>query len=793
MQREFAFGLILISIIALTGCRGEDEAIEQYVAGDERSTFVDAEVLALPAAAEHFLATDRPWRAARALRRYVDEVDSLSPRDRLLAARAEAGWGAWSEAHRLISEPAVLDTSEHGLGFYILGRAADERGDALAAVEFYRSFLNLSPPGSDLEVERSAARLRLGLALLRIGRTAESEQELSTVAQQSPGTARWQRLLRIDALAREGDVEGTNAAVMGLDSGYIGLRAWRARIEAAWRSGDLESARYLANRARNWASTNTTRAEMAVRAGRAAVAMGDIQEGRTAFLSAIDLGPAGPWARAAADELGEDDLSPEEHLARARVLREQGLHDESIAGYEAWIAHGRGTTAEHEQVQFEYANALFYSGRYEDVLEAVRPIHHLTSSRMLRARSAGRAGDFDEAVRVYLDLKREFRGSANGALALLLAADIRQDEGDLEDASRLFELLIREYPGTSQMGLAMMRLAGIAYLQNEYDRAATIWDDYRRRYPNGPNALQSTYWSGRARLALGDSTGAMQMFKQVRREDRDSYYALLASRRLDEPFWPIPLSPDLPDDPAAASQVNDWMFAVDILLEAGFVDEASAEVDRLVGSVGSNRQLRYSLAEALADRGFSRNAIRIGLSLQASSAPSLRLLRILYPFPFRTLIIEEARERGIDPFIVAALIRQESMFEVRITSHVGARGLMQIMPSTGAHLAEVVGIHPWHADMLYHPEINVHLGTRYLAQHWNRYEGALPPTFSAYNAGSHQVERWKDFDEYMDDELFTERIPFRETRDYVKILTRNYALYSGIYGSRDAVSAVKVQ
>ena len=72
MQREFAFGLILISIIALTGCRGEDEAIEQYVAGDERSTFVDAEVLALPAAAEHFLATDRPWRSVRALRRYVD-------------------------------------------------------------------------------------------------------------------------------------------------------------------------------------------------------------------------------------------------------------------------------------------------------------------------------------------------------------------------------------------------------------------------------------------------------------------------------------------------------------------------------------------------------------------------------------------------------------------------------------------------------------------------------------------------------------------------------------------------
>jgi soluble lytic murein transglycosylase len=122
------------------------------------------------------------------------------------------------------------------------------------------------------------------------------------------------------------------------------------------------------------------------------------------------------------------------------------------------------------------------------------------------------------------------------------------------------------------------------------------------------------------------------------------------------------------------------------------------------------------------------------------------------------------------------------MFEARITSPAGARGLMQIMPATARQLAEAAGIDQWHAEMLYHPEINVHLGTRYIAQHMENYEGALPPVFSAYNAGSHRVAWWSEFPEYGDDELFTERIPFAETRGYVRILTRNREVYTGMYG-----------
>ncbi|HUH11478.1 MAG TPA: lytic transglycosylase domain-containing protein, partial [Longimicrobiales bacterium] len=241
-------------------------------------------------------------------------------------------------------------------------------------------------------------------------------------------------------------------------------------------------------------------------------------------------------------------------------------------------------------------------------------------------------------------------------------------------------------------------------------------------------------------------------------------------------------SPTPGGSPSADRRVRDWMRGVDLLRAAGFPEEASAEADRLAAEVGSDRATRYALAEALAERGYSQRAIRLGIGLGTAQPPDRRLLRILYPFPYRSLITEEARDRGLDPVLAAALIRQESMFEARITSHVGARGLMQIMPATGQRLAEAAGIERWDAELLYHPEINVHLGTRYLARDMEAYDGSLPAVFSSYNAGPHRVEWWSEYPEYGRDELFTERIPYRETRDYVKILTRNHALYTGLYG-----------
>jgi soluble lytic murein transglycosylase len=780
MPRNLRFLLIVAVLVVITGAvllfsrSGATRMVGGLPAGEVDDALAQMRSDEMPAQAEAFLATDRPWRAARVMRSYAERTRNVHPEHRVLAARAEAGWEAWPAVRALLDGVPALDTYDDGVGLYLLARARDATGDAAGAVAAYRSFLALSAPAGEMEDERAAARLRLGFALARQGQATAAARELQVAAARVGGASVWLDLLHAGSLAQRGDTAAVREAVSRFDSGLTGLRAWRTRIAAARHAGDLAAARSLANDARAWASTTGTRAEFMLAAARAALDMGDRGAGRSALRAVIDLDAAGPSARAAAELLGTGEMTAAEHLAVARVNRAQGLHEESLDGYRRWLAAGQGSPAERRTVVMEYANALFYAERYDEVGTALRPIGGQGSARQLQARAEAHRGNIDEAVRLYL--------ASGGVHGLFLAASTRHDDNDAPRARELYRRLLSQYPRSSQAGLTMMRLAGMAFLEENYGEAARIWDQYRARFPRGEYALQSTYWAGRARLEAGDSTAAIPLFQSVMQRARDSYYALLASRHLAVPFWPLPMGPTPADDPAAAQRVAGWLQGLDLLRAAGFPDEASAEADRIVASAGRDPATLYALAEALVERGYSQRAIRIAIDLQRSEQLNRRLLRILYPFPYRTLVTEEARGRELDPFIAAALIRQESMFEARITSHVGARGLMQIMPATGRKLADASGVEPWDAELLYHPEINVHLGTRYLAQHSASYDGALPPIFSAYNAGAHRVEWWSKWPEYGRDDLFTERIPFAETRGYVKILTRNHALYRGLYG-----------
>lgn len=780
MPRNLRFLLIATVLVVLTGGvllwsrPGASRIAAAVPTADVDDALAQMRPGEMPAQAEAFLATHRPWRAARVMRGYAQRIADVSPEHRVLAARAEAGWGAWPEVRALLDGVSALDTYDDGVGLYLLARARDAAGDAAGAVEGYRAFLALSAPAGRMDGERAAARLRLGLALARQGDAAAAAGELQAAAARVGGASVWLDLLHADALAQRGDTAAVREAVARFSSGLTGLRAWRTRIAAARQAGDLAGARSLANQARSWAGTRGTRAEFMLAAARAALDMGDVAAGRSALRSVIDLEAAGPSARAAAELLQTRGVTGADHLAVARVKRAQGLHEESLDSYRHWLAAGQGSAAERAAVVVEYANALFYAERYDEVPAALRPVAGQGSARLLQARAEAHRGNIDEAVRLYL--------ASGGVHGLYLAASTRHDDNDVPRARELYGQLLSQHPRSSEVGLTMMRLAGIAFLEENYREAARIWDQYRSRFPRGEHALQATYWAGRARLDSGDSAAAAPLFQSVMQRSRDSYYSLLASGHLGVPFWPLPMAVTPADDPAAAQRVAGWLEGLDLLLAAGFPDDASAEADRIVANAGRDPATLYALAEALAERGYSQRAIRIGNDLLRTEQQNRRLLRILYPFPYRTLVTEEARGRDLDPFIAAALIRQESMFETRITSHVGARGLMQIMPATGRRLADASAIEPWDAELLYHPEINVHLGTRYLAQHSANYDGALPPIFSAYNAGAHRVEWWSKWPEYGRDDLFTERIPFAETRGYVRILTRNHALYRGLYG-----------
>lgn len=151
-----------------------------------------------------------------------------------------------------------------------------------------------------------------------------------------------------------------------------------------------------------------------------------------------------------------------------------------------------------------------------------------------------------------------------------------------------------------------------------------------------------------------------------------------------------------------------------------------------------------------------------------------QLLLILYPRPFIDQLQNILKKESIDPLIVLSLIRQESVFNPLARSPVGARGLMQLMPSTARMLRRSVRV-----KQLANPKINIELGTKYFKNLMKRYDGNLVYVLSAYNAGESRVERWKKQYWNSDDTILknVEAIPFLETRNYVKLIFRNIFFY----------------
>jgi soluble lytic murein transglycosylase len=218
-------------------------------------------------------------------------------------------------------------------------------------------------------------------------------------------------------------------------------------------------------------------------------------------------------------------------------------------------------------------------------------------------------------------------------------------------------------------------------------------------------------------------------------------------------------------------------------MEAGLERGTQTEIDRLRDRARGVRPAMLRLADALIERGRSIDGINIGWALlEQEGSWDRNLLRVAFPFPYRELVRREAEEWGIDPLLMAAIIRQESAFKADIVSRAGAIGLMQVMPPTGQQLARRHGPDPFSNESLSRPEVNLHLGAAFFVDMSRRYDHDLPLVLSAYNAGPTRATAWRQFPEASDPLRFTERIPFDETRGYVKNVRRNLSLYRALYG-----------
>lgn len=159
------------------------------------------------------------------------------------------------------------------------------------------------------------------------------------------------------------------------------------------------------------------------------------------------------------------------------------------------------------------------------------------------------------------------------------------------------------------------------------------------------------------------------------------------------------------------------------------------------------------------------------------------LWKAAYPLAYENVVNHFAAEFGMEREFVWAIMRAESFFKAEISSPVGAKGLMQLMPHTATQVSRLLGDEFFDTKMLVRPEVNVRVGTRYLQRLSKKFKNQIPLMAAGYNAGPHRVKSWLSNFGHLEMDEFIEHIPFKETRKYVKKVTRNYAIYKRLYGT----------
>ena len=434
-----------------------------------------------------------------------------------------------------------------------------------------------------------------------------------------------------------------------------------------------------------------------------------------------------------------------------------------------------GTLADGDRIT--YGSVLARLGRHRDAItqfDRVKDGPRLAEARYLRARSLFRTqGDAaaHAALRVVRDSFPE--DTTWPATAAWLLADALVDDGNDSAAVREFTALAQRFPGTTHADRAAFQAAIIRFVGGEDSAAATGFDRILELRPGGSEATASTYWSGRAWEAAGDSARARERWKSLLARHPQSYYAVPAAARLGVPAW----SPGSGAAGPVPVEVAETIRRAALLDSLGLDVESRFEYDRLTRETMS-AEATLATATALRDAGKPALALRLAQRAMDRGAPAdSTVLRLLYPLAAREALEADSRALKLSPFLMAGLIRQESAFDPAARSRADARGLMQVMPAVGADYARTEGIGDWETVLLYQPDLNVHFGLRHFAERLVACDGQIEATLAAYNAGSTPVNRWLKRAGTADPEIFIERIPYVETRDYVRRVRYNEARY----------------
>ncbi len=537
--------------------------------------------------------------------------------------------------------------------------------------------------------------------------------------------------------------------------------------------------------------------------------------------------PADQEAQKALDELklcGAEvpDLTPDETYERARNLFRTNQYDKA---YDAFM-RVLDTEPAHPQkvdILLRAGICLIRLGKrseaasmLEHTMKEHPPEHHGAEALNWLGKVYSRLGRKDEAIGSYLKIIAAYPESAWADDALFLIGNIYRESNEMKKALKFYDRLADGYPDSKFADSAIWWKSWAYYTSGDFKNTEQTLQELILRYPRSFLVPQALYWQGRAAEKRANKSRAAAYYRRLLARGPYTYYGHRASEKLlnmeiptlavtenpapeenddiKEPFALNITESYIEDGPPvwteeavkALSAEPSFRKTLE-LMRLSMKKEAAAELWSLQEKIPRKRGGLLGLSKAFFELGdYYRSLILVLRNYERYLEGSARetsedFWLLAYPQGYWESVLSYSRKYGQDPYFVAAIIREESQFHSEALSPAGARGVMQVMPSTGEWAAQAIRLRGFDRNKLFDSETAINIGTWYISHLMKRFKGDALFVSAAYNAGPEAVLSWLGKNGHVDRDEFVESIPFSETRGYVKKVLRNYSEYRRIY------------
>jgi soluble lytic murein transglycosylase len=618
---------------------------------------------------------------------------------------------------------------------------------------------------------------------------------------------RYYRAVALTGLNRVQDaltiLDGLEAEISAGAAGYLygeGVPLRRAELEIASQRAD-DAVDILEGLSKSRALTSPE--DVWLRLGRAAESSGNRDKAIDAYRKVYYEFPLSQQANDAQNLLARLDTSPladrfKLELARAERIFSARRWAQARAGFLPLASLASGD--DKELVALRLAECDYYLDRFRASRDALEPFLH-DASRKAEARffyltATAALGDDEAYLAEARALIDEFADSTWAANALNNLASYYIKLDDDAKADEVFRELWRRFPDSRYSERAAWKIGWWAYKNGRFADAAQAFESGAAAFPRADTRPAWLYWSGRAHDQMGEPAVANARYRLEITDYQNSYYGRLAEKILTARGEPA-VDNNVRIVPAAGRVQIPTAAAIRQLVSIDMFDAALKELQYAQRQWGDTPAIEATIAYIRHEQAQSESAperfdhLRGAINIMKRAYPQYlaaggedlppAVLEVIFPLDYWPLIERHSKANGLDPYLMAALIAQESTFTADVRSSANAYGLMQLLPATGRVYSRKVGLGRFSSGMLTQPEANIRMGMLYFKELSDRLGGAHL-ALASYNAGPSKVVQWAAERPGLPQDEFIDDIPYPETQNYVKRILGTAEDYRRLYG-----------